>query len=53
VAKEHAWSGERAGHRMRDEALVWKKAGARLIGGCCRTTPRDVRDVAEALREKS
>jgi homocysteine S-methyltransferase len=24
-------------------ALIWKKAGASLIGGCCRTTPEDIR----------
>ncbi len=25
----------------------WYEAGARLIGGCCRTTPEDIRHVAE------
>jgi homocysteine S-methyltransferase len=38
------WSGEvplRLGH----EARHWLAAGARLIGGCCRTTPSDIRDV--------
>ena len=27
----------------------WCSAGARLIGGCCRTTPSDIRAVAAAL----
>jgi homocysteine S-methyltransferase len=31
-------------------AAVWQRAGARLIGGCCRTTPRDIRELAAALR---
>jgi homocysteine S-methyltransferase len=28
----------------------WRDAGARLIGGCCGTTPTDIAAVAEALR---
>jgi homocysteine S-methyltransferase len=27
----------------------WRDAGARLVGGCCRTTPRDIAAVANAL----
>jgi homocysteine S-methyltransferase len=27
----------------------WRAAGARLIGGCCRTTPADIRAIAAAL----
>ncbi len=30
-------------------ALAWWDAGARLIGGCCRTTPDDIRAVRAAL----
>ncbi len=30
------------------QAMAWAHAGARLIGGCCRTTPEDIR----ALRER-
>ncbi|WP_425864822.1 homocysteine S-methyltransferase [Arthrobacter sp. TWP1-1] len=30
----------------------WRDAGARLIGGCCRTTPRDIAAVAHALARK-
>jgi homocysteine S-methyltransferase len=32
-------------------ALAWRSAGARLIGGCCRTTPADIRTIASALNE--
>jgi homocysteine S-methyltransferase len=30
-------------------ARLWRTAGARLIGGCCRTTPADIRAIAAAL----
>lgn len=30
------------------QAMAWAHAGARLIGGCCRTTPEDIR----ALRQR-
>jgi len=29
--------------------LEWRKAGARLIGGCCGTTPEDIATIAAAL----
>jgi len=29
---------------------VWRSAGARLIGGCCRTTPADIRTIASSLQ---
>lgn len=31
-------------------AKQWRAAGARLIGGCCRTTPADIRAIAAALQ---
>jgi homocysteine S-methyltransferase len=31
-------------------ALAWREAGARLIGGCCRTTPDTIRRIAAAVR---
>jgi homocysteine S-methyltransferase len=33
--------------------LEWRDAGARLIGGCCGTTPEDVSSIANALRARS
>ena len=30
--------------------LEWQKAGARVIGGCCGTTPEDIAAIAGALR---
>jgi homocysteine S-methyltransferase len=29
--------------------VEWRRAGARVIGGCCRTTPGDIRTMKEAL----
>ncbi len=31
-------------------AIRWYEAGARLIGGCCRTTPEDIRAMSDRLR---
>lgn len=31
------------------QACTWHTAGARLIGGCCRTTPTDIRAIREQL----
>lgn len=30
----------------------WRYAGASLFGGCCRTTPKTIRGIAEAISEK-
>ena len=30
-------------------AQLWRAAGAQLIGGCCRTTPADIRTIARTL----
>ncbi|WP_369976050.1 homocysteine S-methyltransferase [Xanthomonas bundabergensis] len=32
-----------------DHVDAWRAAGARLIGGCCRTTPRDIARLARRL----
>jgi S-methylmethionine-dependent homocysteine/selenocysteine methylase len=29
----------------------WRKAGAQLIGGCCRTTPATIGAISKALHE--
>ncbi|MCI0684314.1 MAG: homocysteine S-methyltransferase, partial [Gemmataceae bacterium] len=33
-----------------EAARRWRAAGARLIGGCCRTTPETIGEIASALR---
>jgi homocysteine S-methyltransferase len=42
------WSGE-AAHASTAQARQWIAAGARLVGGCCRTTPADIRALSEAF----
>jgi homocysteine S-methyltransferase len=46
-AQEKRWSGAGSGGEFATAAETWATAGAQLIGGCCRTTPADIR----ALRE--
>ena len=41
---ERRWYGAAADFGA--EARCWRAAGARLIGGCCRTTPREIADIA-------
>jgi len=43
------WSGAQTGRPFGEWADAWHQAGARLIGGCCRTTPEDIRAIG-ALR---
>lgn len=33
-------------------AQIWRQAGARLIGGCCRTTPADIHTIRHAIAER-
>jgi homocysteine S-methyltransferase len=39
------WRGQPAATPFADQALRWYREGARLIGGCCRTTPEDIRAI--------
>jgi homocysteine S-methyltransferase len=41
-ASTKRWSGACDAAPFADQALTWYQAGARLIGGCCRTTPADI-----------
>ena len=34
-------------------APEWRRLGAALIGGCCRTRPKDIRGIREALRNRA
>ena len=42
------WSGGSVSFSER--AISWYNAGARLIGGCCRTTPEDILAISEFAR---
>lgn len=49
-AVEKCWHGIRDSHGYAEAARQWYQAGARLIGGCCRTTPDDIRALAAWVR---
>jgi homocysteine S-methyltransferase len=48
-AHQQAWTGGSDACDWGDAARRWYTLGARLIGGCCRTTPDTIRRVAEAF----
>ncbi len=52
-AVKHDWDGKPATESFGEEAKVWYQAGARLIGGCCRTSPQDIRVIAGWVRNRS
>lgn len=52
-AEQHCWVEEsRQGH-LSDWVIKWQKAGARIMGGCCRTSPMDIQNIKKMLRESS
>lgn len=44
------WHGQSECDAYAGDAAEWHRLGARLIGGCCRTTPTHIRALAVALR---
>ncbi|MEW4368718.1 homocysteine S-methyltransferase [Paenibacillus kandeliae] len=44
------WHGQACDHVYGQDAMQWYELGARLIGGCCRTTPDDIASIQAALR---
>jgi homocysteine S-methyltransferase len=49
-ASSKQWSGSAGTVRLGEHARAWYAEGARLIGGCCRTTPDDIRGVKLCLQ---
>ncbi|MEP7134456.1 MAG: homocysteine S-methyltransferase [Chloroflexota bacterium] len=49
-ADKNDWDGKSATESFGEEARGWYEAGARMIGGCCRTTPEDIRVIASWVR---
>ena len=45
----HAWSGETSCDAFGQQAQEWYEAGARIIGGCCRTSPEHILNVFDAM----
>lgn len=50
--RNNCWIGSTGVTDFHTPALRWHAAGASLIGGCCRTTPQDIRDMREALTQR-
>ncbi len=48
-AKTKLWSGEESADSIPRLIDKWYDLGARVIGGCCRTTPKTVREIRERL----
>ncbi len=48
-AKARAWTGSAPDFNLGQLAKEWSSLGAMWIGGCCGTTPEDIRGVAQAL----
>jgi homocysteine S-methyltransferase len=49
-ARKNDWNGDPVLGSFGEQAREWYAAGARLIGGCCRTTPEDIRVIAGWVR---
>jgi len=49
-AEKNDWEGEPATESFGEEAKAWYEAGARMIGGCCRTSPEDIEVIASWVR---
>lgn len=47
-AETRTWSG--GATALSDAAPSWVEAGARFVGGCCRSTPADIAAIAAAVR---
>lgn len=45
-AEKQDWNGNPVYESFGEQARDWYAAGARLIGGCCRTTPEDIKVIA-------
>ncbi|GAB7355131.1 hypothetical protein MBLNU459_g5706t1 [Dothideomycetes sp. NU459] len=49
-AEARYWSGQRAQDQTLAQAVSkWRENGARLIGGCCRTGPKDIKLISDTL----
>ncbi len=52
-SRSRSWIAGSEQGRFTDLAPAWKAAGARLIGGCCRTAPDDIRSLAARFSASS
>jgi homocysteine S-methyltransferase len=52
-AAKNDWDGQPLYASFGEQAKVWCEAGARMIGGCCRTSPQDIQVIAGWARPRS
>lgn len=50
-AELNDWNGDPVSHSFGEDAREWHRAGAHMIGGCCRTSPEDIQVIASWARE--
>ena len=49
--KKKRWTGIRYGKTLGGYAPEWYQEGAKIIGGCCQTLSRQIREIAGSLKE--
>jgi len=49
-AVQKTWHRGSADLSYGERSLLWHKKGAQVIGGCCKTTPDDIRKIADWVR---
>ncbi len=52
-AEDRSWSGDAEASVFSWLAAEWSRAGASLIGGCCRTGPGHIRNIAGSLAHRA
>lgn len=48
-AEDNSWSGKACDFDRDFDVMAWREAGAKLIGGCCRTGPHDIAAIRSLL----
>lgn len=44
------WGEARDGKTYQEFAREWIESGAKIVGGCCRTTPENIREICQLVR---
>lgn len=52
-ATNHQWTGTSHPEEFGTAVREWRRMGAAIIGGCCRTGPKHIRAISERLRKGS
>ena len=52
-SQEHCWHGTTHPEEFGTAVREWRRMGAALIGGCCRTGPKHIQAISERLRKSA